>query len=37
MESVLGFFTAQLGARVEREVPPGRGVPKLKKTDDPYR
>ena len=36
-ESVLGFFTAQLGARVEREVPQGRGVPKLRKTDDPYR
>jgi len=36
-DSVFGFFTAQLGSRVEREVPPGRGVPKLKKTDDPYR
>jgi DNA helicase HerA-like ATPase len=36
-DSVLGFFTAQLGARVEREVPQGRGVPKLRRTDDPYR
>jgi hypothetical protein len=36
-DSVLGFFTAQLGARVEREVPQGRGVPRLRKTDDPYR
>lgn len=36
-DSVLGFFTAQLGARVQREVPQGRGVPRLRKTDDPYR
>ena len=36
-ESVLGFFTAQLGARVEREIAPQRGVPRLRKTDDPYR
>jgi DNA helicase HerA-like ATPase len=35
-DNVLGFFVSQLGKRVEREVPPARGVPGLKKTADPY-
>jgi hypothetical protein len=35
-DHVLAFFTAQLGARVEREVAPTRAVPALKRMDDPY-
>jgi hypothetical protein len=35
-DSVLAFFTAQLGKRVEREVAPGKGVPSLKQSRDPY-
>jgi hypothetical protein len=35
-ENVLGFFSAQLGQRVEREVAPVRGVPALRRTEDPY-
>jgi hypothetical protein len=35
-DHVLAFFTAQLGKRVEREVVPARGVPGLKRMEDPY-
>jgi hypothetical protein len=35
-DSVLPYFTAQLGKRVEREVAPSRGVTGLKRTTDPY-
>jgi hypothetical protein len=35
-DNVLAFFTAQLGKRVEREVVPARGVPGLKRMEDPY-
>ncbi|MEO8633788.1 MAG: ATP-binding protein [Gemmatimonadales bacterium] len=35
-DSVLGFFTSQLGARVEREIASSRGVPRLRKNTDPY-
>ena len=36
-DTVLAFFTAKLGKRVESEVAPARGVPAVKRTDDPYR
>jgi hypothetical protein len=35
-DNVLGFFTAHLGKRVEREVATGKGVVGLKKVGDPY-
>lgn len=35
-DNVFGFFSAQLGRKVEREVTQGRGVTGLKKTTDPY-
>ncbi len=34
--NVLAYFTAQLGRRVDRELSAERGVPALKKADDPY-
>jgi DNA helicase HerA-like ATPase len=35
-DNVLAFFSGQLGKRVDREVPPTRGVTGLKKVADPY-
>jgi hypothetical protein len=35
-DSVLAFFTSQLGSRVEREVAPVRTAPGLKTPADPY-
>ncbi|HWA16942.1 MAG TPA: hypothetical protein VG817_10940 [Gemmatimonadales bacterium] len=34
--NVLAFFTAQLGRRVEREVPQARSVAPVPRSDDPY-
>jgi hypothetical protein len=35
-DNVLGYFVAQLGKRVEREVATGKGVAGLRKVGDPY-
>lgn len=34
--NVMAFFTAQLGRRVEREVPQERGVAPVRRSEDPY-
>jgi hypothetical protein len=34
--NVMAFFTAQLGRRVEREVPQERGIAPVRRSEDPY-